>query len=119
MDYQLVTGEAGVAEPLVVTTTFTHNDVFYKAALVLRQFHGKGNPLAPMTCCCRVAEAHKGLPSLSYAGNGEPAMKLSKSALCSKVWLMCWLRLSARCAGSDCIELFSKLTRTNGNGGSP
>jgi len=33
MDYQLVTGEAGVAEPLVVTTTFTHNDVFYKAAL--------------------------------------------------------------------------------------
>ena len=33
MDSQLVTGEAGVAEPLVVTTTFTHNDVFYKAAL--------------------------------------------------------------------------------------
>lgn len=33
MDYQLITGGSGVAEPLVVATTFTHNNVFYKAAL--------------------------------------------------------------------------------------
>lgn len=33
MDYQLVTGRPDTANHLVFTTTFTHNDVFYKAAL--------------------------------------------------------------------------------------
>jgi hypothetical protein len=33
MDYQLVTGRPDTAEHLVFTTTFTHNNVFYKAAL--------------------------------------------------------------------------------------
>ena len=33
MDYQLVTGRPDTAEHLVFTTTFSHNDVFYKAAL--------------------------------------------------------------------------------------
>lgn len=33
MDYQLVAGRPDTAEHLVFTTTFTHNDVFYKAAL--------------------------------------------------------------------------------------
>lgn len=33
MDFQLVTGRPDTAEPLVFTTTFTHNNVFYKAAL--------------------------------------------------------------------------------------
>jgi hypothetical protein len=33
MDYQLVTGGPNIAAPLVFTTTFTHNNVFYKAAL--------------------------------------------------------------------------------------
>jgi hypothetical protein len=33
MDYQLVPGRLDTAEHLVFTTTFTHNDVFYKAAL--------------------------------------------------------------------------------------
>ena len=33
MDYQLVSGRPDTAEHLVFTTTFTHNNVFYKAAL--------------------------------------------------------------------------------------
>jgi hypothetical protein len=33
MNYQLVTGRPEVTDYLVLTTTFTHNDVFYKAAL--------------------------------------------------------------------------------------
>jgi hypothetical protein len=33
MDFQLVTGGPDLADHLVFTTTFTHNDVFYKAAL--------------------------------------------------------------------------------------
>lgn len=33
MDYQLVTGKPDTADYLVFTTTFAHNDVFYKAAL--------------------------------------------------------------------------------------
>ena len=33
MDYQLVTGTPNTADHLVFTTTFTHNNVFYKAAL--------------------------------------------------------------------------------------
>ena len=33
MDYQLVAGRPDTAEHLVFTTTFTHNEVFYKAAL--------------------------------------------------------------------------------------
>ena len=33
MDYQLVTGEPDVADHLVFTTSFSHNNVFYKAAL--------------------------------------------------------------------------------------
>ena len=33
MDYQLVAGRPDTAEHLVFTTTFTHNNVFYKAAL--------------------------------------------------------------------------------------
>lgn len=33
MDYQLVTGRPDRADYLVFTTTFTHDDVFYKAAL--------------------------------------------------------------------------------------
>ena len=33
MDFQLVTGIPHTADPLVFTTTFTHNNVFYKAAL--------------------------------------------------------------------------------------
>jgi len=33
MDFQLVTGRPDLADHLVFTTTFTHNDVFYKAAL--------------------------------------------------------------------------------------
>jgi hypothetical protein len=33
MDYQLVTGMPEINDHLVFTTTFTHNNVFYKAAL--------------------------------------------------------------------------------------
>jgi len=33
MDFQLVTGRPDTTDYLVFTTTFTHNDVFYKAAL--------------------------------------------------------------------------------------
>ena len=33
MDYQLVTGGPDTIDHLVFTTTFTYNDVFYKAAL--------------------------------------------------------------------------------------
>ncbi len=33
MDFQLVAGRPDTTDPLVLTTTFTHNNVFYKAAL--------------------------------------------------------------------------------------
>ena len=33
MDFQLVTGRPDTTDHLVFTTTFTHKDVFYKAAL--------------------------------------------------------------------------------------
>ena len=33
MGYQLLTGRPDAADPLVFTTIFNHNDVFYKAAL--------------------------------------------------------------------------------------
>jgi hypothetical protein len=33
MDFQLVTGRPDVSDHLVFTTTFTYNNVFYKAAL--------------------------------------------------------------------------------------
>jgi len=33
MDFQLVTGRPDTADPLVFTTTFAHNNIFYKAAL--------------------------------------------------------------------------------------
>jgi hypothetical protein len=33
MDFQLVTGRPDITDHLVFTTTFTHNTVFYKAAL--------------------------------------------------------------------------------------
>jgi hypothetical protein len=33
MDFQLLTGRPDTADHLVFTTTFTHNNVFYKAAL--------------------------------------------------------------------------------------
>jgi len=33
MDFQLVTGKPDAIDHLVFTTTFTHNNVFYKAAL--------------------------------------------------------------------------------------
>jgi hypothetical protein len=33
MDFQLVTGAPDTVDHLVFTTTFTHNNVFYKAAL--------------------------------------------------------------------------------------
>ena len=33
MEFQLVTGRPEAVDHLVFTTTFTHNDVFYKAAL--------------------------------------------------------------------------------------
>ena len=33
MDFQLVTGRPDTADPLVFTTTFTHKNIFYKAAL--------------------------------------------------------------------------------------
>jgi len=33
MDFQLVTGRPDTIDHLVATTTFTHNNVFYKAAL--------------------------------------------------------------------------------------
>lgn len=33
MDFQLVTGGSDTIDHLVFTTTFTHNNVFYKAAL--------------------------------------------------------------------------------------
>ena len=33
MGYQLITGRPDAADYLVFTTTFTHNDVFYKAAI--------------------------------------------------------------------------------------
>lgn len=33
MGYQLVTGRPDTADYLVFTTTFTHNDIFYKAAI--------------------------------------------------------------------------------------
>ena len=33
MDFQLITGRPDTADYLAFTTTFTHNEVFYKAAL--------------------------------------------------------------------------------------
>jgi hypothetical protein len=33
MDFQFITGRPDKTDPLVFTTTFTHNNVFYKAAL--------------------------------------------------------------------------------------
>ena len=33
MDFQLITGRPDTADHLAFTTTFTHNNVFYKAAL--------------------------------------------------------------------------------------
>src|SRR4029079_13096895 len=33
MDFQLVAGRPDTADHLVLTTTFTHNNIFYKAAL--------------------------------------------------------------------------------------
>jgi hypothetical protein len=33
MDFQLITGRPDITDHLVFTTTFTHNNVFYKAAL--------------------------------------------------------------------------------------
>ena len=33
MDFQLVSGRPGITDHLVLTTTFTSNDIFYKAAL--------------------------------------------------------------------------------------
>jgi hypothetical protein len=33
MDFQLITGRPDLTDHLVFTTTFTHNNVFYKAAL--------------------------------------------------------------------------------------
>jgi hypothetical protein len=33
MDFQLITGRPDTTDYLAFTTTFTHNDVFYKAAL--------------------------------------------------------------------------------------
>ena len=33
MDFQLITGRPDIVDHLAFTTTFTHNDVFYKAAL--------------------------------------------------------------------------------------
>jgi hypothetical protein len=33
MGYQLITGRPDTADYLVFTTTFTHNDIFYKAAI--------------------------------------------------------------------------------------
>jgi len=33
MDFQLVTGRPDNVDPLVFTTTFAHNNIFYKAAL--------------------------------------------------------------------------------------
>lgn len=33
MDFQLITGGSDTIDPLVFTTTFTHDKVFYKAAL--------------------------------------------------------------------------------------
>jgi hypothetical protein len=33
MDFQLVAGRPDTVDPVVFTTTFTHNNIFYKAAL--------------------------------------------------------------------------------------
>lgn len=33
MDFQLVAGRPGNSDPLVLTTTFIHDNIFYKAAL--------------------------------------------------------------------------------------
>lgn len=33
MNFQLITGESHTIDPLVFTTTFTYNDIFYKAAI--------------------------------------------------------------------------------------
>src|SRR6185436_781516 len=33
MDLQLIAGRPGIADPLAFTTTFTHDNIFYKAAL--------------------------------------------------------------------------------------
>src|SRR6478752_4794010 len=33
MDFQLVSGRPDMIDPLVFTATFTHNNIFYKAAL--------------------------------------------------------------------------------------
>ena len=33
MDFQFVAGRPGIKDHLVLTTTFTHNNIFYKAAL--------------------------------------------------------------------------------------
>ena len=33
MDFQLIAGRPDTADPLVFTTTFTHHNVFYKAAI--------------------------------------------------------------------------------------
>jgi len=67
MDFQLVTGRPDTTDHLVFTTTFTHNNVFYKAALA-ESISWKGHVIGTYDV---LLQSGKGTQRLTLIKDGE------------------------------------------------
>jgi len=85
MDFQLITGRPDTTDYLAFTTTFTHNNVFYKAALA--ETISWGGQLTGTYDA--LLQSGRGTQRLTLVKDGEQEMKLNRSVLFNKTWLIC------------------------------
>ena len=67
MDFQLVTGRPDTTDHLVFTTTFTHNNIFYKAALA-ESISWEGHVIGPYDV---LLQSGKGTQRLTLIKDGD------------------------------------------------
>jgi hypothetical protein len=91
MAFQLVTGRPDTADHLVFTTTFTHNNVFYKAALA-ESISWEGHLIGTYDVLLQSGKGTQASPSLKTGNIGEPEKKLNRSGSSRKTWWMCLVR---------------------------
>ena len=97
MDFQLVTGRPDTTDHLVFTTTFTHNNIFYKAALA-ESISWEGHVIGTYDVLLQSGKGTQRLTSLEMESIGEQEKKLNRLELFSKRWLICLVQSSARFA---------------------
>ncbi len=88
MDFQLISGRPDTADHLAFTTTFTHNNVFYKAALA-ETISWEGQLTGTYDALLQSGKGTQRLTLIKEGKHWRAGRKLKGLELFSQKWLSC------------------------------